>query len=49
MALQKNILETRLKTRDGQIAILNSRIQQLAKATEGLTNQLVPATSRSHP
>lgn len=40
MALQKNILETRLKTRDGQVAILNSRIQQLAKATEGLTNQL---------
>ncbi len=41
MALQTNILETRLKTLHGKVAILSSRIQQLSRATEGLTNQLV--------
>ncbi len=40
MTLQRGILESRIKTRDGQIAILNSRIQQLNKATEGLVNQI---------
>ncbi|MCA1869171.1 HlyD family type I secretion periplasmic adaptor subunit [Agrobacterium genomosp. 3] len=40
MSLQQNILETRMKTRDGQVAILKSRIEQLSKATDGLSNQL---------
>lgn len=40
MTLQRGILESRIKTRDGQVAILNSRIQQLNKATEGLVNQI---------
>jgi len=40
MTLQRGILASRIKTRDGQVDILHSRIQQLNKATEGLVNQI---------
>ena len=38
--LQKNLFDDRQKTRDGKIAILKARIDQLNKAIEGYGNQL---------
>ena len=38
--LQRNLFRDQLKTKNGKIAILQTRIQQLAKSKEGFENQL---------
>ena len=40
VALQKTLFHDRKTTKDGQVAILNARIEQLNEAVKGLTQQL---------